>query len=887
MSSRRSMLRRLPCLPVAGLLLILSPASVLAAGPPVVEHEFATAVGVDSATLNAQIYPSESETTYHFEYGPNTSYGTSVPVPDGVVGAGGELVTVSQIVPGLAPGTTYHYRVVAANAEGVAHGPDLALRTFSPLTSSVDRCSNALLRGAQSAQFLPDCRAYEMVSPVDKRGGNIAASPSKTRIAADGNAIQYASGAGFADAFGSSGVETDYIAERGSERWDTHAISPPQEPPPVPLFFPRWEGDFSPDLSRGVFLATSPLEGNVVFDDPNVHNLYNLYLRTDLTSSGAGQYSLVTGCPACSEPIPSEGAKYLIPPLEPQMDGASSDFSHVFFETRHNLTADAQGEGVKLYEWDNGTVNLAGILPDSACESPPCVAEESAAGRGSVAIPGSATRQWRTYTSSAISENGARVVFTGPPMVLASEVIMNAYHESGRPVDEGDVDGVGGNLYLRESGKTVQINVSERSTPDPNGPQPAVFEGASRDDSKIFFITAQALTDEDTETNPQLGAALVDLYMYDVNAPAGHHLTLLSKEVSTGGNGYFAVQKATAVVGVSEDGSYVYFTAPSNSGLEYRRLYVWHEGVLREVASDYLLGVLVNNEVGWVRDTGGDIGGSEFRVTPDGRHVVFGMRDPKAANYTNYSPHCPEPGCEEVYLYSYDSNKVTCVSCDSTGESPLGDAHIMSQSEDTTMILLTKHMNRVMSDDGSKVFFDTPDPLVAADTNGKRDAYEYDAESGEVHLVSSGRSSADSFFIETDPSGNDVMFTTSEQLVRADIDGNWDLYDARVNGGIPAQNAAAAAPCESDDCQGPAKAAPAFSLPSSLTFAGPGDTAQAPSTKANRRRSKRVTSAQKLARALRACRRKRGRRRRRCEAVARRRYRTARSRSHVSSRRGS
>jgi len=172
------------------------------------------------------------------------------------------------------------------------------------------------------------------------------------------------------------------------------------------------------------------------------------------------------------------------------------------------------------------------------------------------------------------------------------------------------------------------------------------------------------------------------------------------------------------------------------------------------------------------------------------------------------------------------------------------------------------------------VFFDTADPLVRQDTNGKRDVYEYDAATGRVSLISSGRASEDALFVEATPSGRDVFFVTSEQLVRAEIDGNFDLYDARVDGGIPAQNAALPAQCESDDCQGPAKAAPVFSLPSSKTFVGPGNRIESlPSsrTKASKR-VRALTRAGKLRRALRACHAMHGGKRRVCERLARRRF---------------
>jgi hypothetical protein len=88
------------------------------------------AMGLESggATLNGYVDPEGSETTYHFEYGPTTSYGTSVPVPNGSVGSGVVWKAVSQRVTGLLG--TYHYRLVAKNSAGTTiDGED---HTFTP-----------------------------------------------------------------------------------------------------------------------------------------------------------------------------------------------------------------------------------------------------------------------------------------------------------------------------------------------------------------------------------------------------------------------------------------------------------------------------------------------------------------------------------------------------------------------------------------------------------------------------------------------------------------------------------------------------------------------------------------------------------------------------------
>jgi len=98
---------------------------------PVATSEPATGVATEGATLNGVVNPQGISTTYHFEYGTTTSYGSSTPESSSI-GNGTSNVTVSRAISGLSPGTTYHFRVVATNLEGATYGQD---RTFSTAAS--------------------------------------------------------------------------------------------------------------------------------------------------------------------------------------------------------------------------------------------------------------------------------------------------------------------------------------------------------------------------------------------------------------------------------------------------------------------------------------------------------------------------------------------------------------------------------------------------------------------------------------------------------------------------------------------------------------------------------------------------------------------------------
>ncbi len=813
---------------------------------PLIDEQWLESVSNATVTVDAKINPKEYATVYFLEYGQDTSYGSRIPASPAAIGAGNEDVAVSQSLAGLEGGTTYHYRFVATNANGTTDGRDMTFKTSPTPAAVTDSCPNAQVRGLQAAQYLPDCRAYEMVSPPEKDGGNISADQTAIAAAVDGNAVQYVSITGFADAQGSNAFGTAYIAERGTgEGWMTHAITPSQSPPIFPIArVASYTGYFSPDLNTGVYLSISPFQAM----EPNVVNVPNVYLRTDLLKAGRGTYQLLSGCPECTEPLPAR--KVLVfGEIDPAVAGASEDLSHVIFETTGDLTGNTLGLGEqpKLYESVNGVVRLVGILPGGA------VAEESVAGQGAIVPAMGGFGRLSMHTPHTISADGSRIVFTAGPLVSASSAGLASGSSS---------EAYAGNLYLRENGATsVKLNASERSTAEPE--QPALYMNASKDDSKIFFVTNEALNDE--TTHPGL-----NLYMYDVNAPEHHHLTLIARQSTEGGQA-----GELWVSGVSDDGSYVYFSMPAPG--RGKTLYVWHEGTTRLIAEG-------GSEPDWGEESIQLYGNEDlFRVSPDGKHVVFESNSRSTAESAGYDNCLAQQSCEygsnlgkELYLYDYETGKLTCVSCDPSGERPVGNASFMTNSVDITIIGLakTQRLNNALTENGDRVFFDTPDPLVRQDTNGKRDVYEYDARTGTVSLVSSGRSSDDSFFVEATPDGSDVFFTTSEQLVKADVDGNFDLYDARENGGIASQNVGPPAQCESDDCQGPAKAVVTFSLPSSVTFQGQGNPAAKRVVSA---RAKSPTKAERLKRALRACHKKHGKRRRACERSVRKRFRTVKS----------
>lgn len=97
---------------------------------PTVVTTAATSVASTTATLHGTVNPNGSLTTYHFNYGLTTSYGSSTTATS--AGTGTTTLAKSAVIAGLLPSTTYHFQIVASNKGGVSNGSDLTFTTLTP-----------------------------------------------------------------------------------------------------------------------------------------------------------------------------------------------------------------------------------------------------------------------------------------------------------------------------------------------------------------------------------------------------------------------------------------------------------------------------------------------------------------------------------------------------------------------------------------------------------------------------------------------------------------------------------------------------------------------------------------------------------------------------------
>jgi hypothetical protein len=783
------------------------------AAAPSVTGVFVSHLGTDNVDVTAQINSNFNATTYYLEYGAgdcSSNPCTQIPTAPGrALGAvSNQPVSVTLQIEGLQPSTLYHYRLMASSDAGTTASPDATFTTRAPVGVSE----------------LPEGRGYEMVSPPDKNGGNVMTEPLRTRAAIDGNAASFASLAGFGNVEGSGVNGTEYLSERSPGGWSTHPITPNQPTHWNVAQSANFPSEFSPDLSTGVFFATKSIPG---LPPSNTDKLANLYLATGMRG-GPGDFELLSDAVAPTPPLPFTSSRLAF-------SDATPSFDQVGFENEYNLTQDAIDANLpldkqKAYVWDQGAVDLVGVLPDGT------PAEQSVIGNGmTTEIETSSPARIDTKgnsTRNAISDDGSQVVFTvGPlseqsagPFAVANDIVRF------------------GTIYRRIDGTaSIQVNASEKTNgggpggTDAAGPQPAAYMAATPDGERIAFLTAEQLINDDEN-----GA--MDLYLYDRDEPAGSRLTLASKnEVEP-----FGVDEgARFVVDMSQDGSFVYFISgtrllSSDPGLsdEHRhRLYVWHDGELRLIAS------LDEFEHTWGDfGLGADVFRPQVRVTPDGHSVVFVSHNPELLPPSMpicAEEHGPAP-CSQLIHYNYDADQNVCVSCGDSGATIATEASNFTQYHDAGLpsgVVGVLHRSHPLTNDGSKVFFNTRSALVPQDTNGQVDVYVYDVPSGSVRLLSTGQSNTGSYFAEATPDGSDVFITTRQQLVRMDIDRNADLYDVRVGGGIAAQDEPPPFQCVGDSCLSPINP-PNDPTPSSSSFDGKGNGNAEPVAHAKKRRAK-------------------------------------------------
>ena len=755
--------------------------------PAQIVDEAVTSVDLREALLRVRINPNGNPTTYHVEYGLDTSYSNSTDEEE--VGADETVHTVTTHLTGLAPGTTYHYRYVVSNAIGVVTGPDRAFTTTSPSTLETE-CPNQQFRVGASAR-LPDCRAYEMVSPIEKNNTDINwlinlnnALVRLNQSSADGEKFTYTTSQGFGDT-GGTPYSSQYLATRSASGWSTDSITPSQgiARQAVGNRIDLEYQVFSDDLCVGLLdhYTDPPLAPGATEGGPNA------YRRTNC---GQPQYETV------STVLPASGNEG-----SPLISGLSADARCAVYRP----------DGYPgLYENCAGQLQQVNILPNGEA--------------GSVATAGTSTGGGREFTlrqgsyQGAVSADGSRIYWTSRLETGPLYLRENA---------QAPQSALGPSNECLEPDKACTIPVSDEAAD-------AYFWGASPDGARAFYTVGgfgggeQKLYEFnlDTETSTLITSELMGVM--GVNQEATRIYFLSRGEISGHGDAgkpnlylFDATKSGSAqfqyIGTVTGDDTY----SIALSGL--RRL------SLADPRPDHRVA----------------------RLSADGLRAVFAARAP----LTGYDNTDAVSGERDFEVFVYDAlgngeeGSLHCISCNPTGQRPVGRnveveqnamrdpnwAAALVPGQDTSF-----NASRAISDDGSHVFFNSYDSLLPADTNGKEDVYEWQAPGSEagpgkcteesssfsppnggcLSLISSGESPSDSEFLDASPTGRDVFFTTAASLLPQDP-GLIDIYDARAGGGYPPPPIRAAA-CEGEACQG-AYAPPNDPTPASSSFDGAGN----------------------------------------------------------------
>jgi hypothetical protein len=741
-----------------------------AEAPPVVSSESVSLVGSGSATLEGEVDPRGFETRYAFQYATEASYllaggFAGAAQVGGVVNASsGPLRVVGPVAP-LEPDTAYVSRLIAMSncsqadpsKECVTEGKPLTFHTYPVEVAGP-----------------PDGRAYELVSPAQKGGGQVLpANPKQSSCAVackpgeaaerfpaqsspDGSAVVYQG-----EPFGTEGaaIENEYLSRRTSSGWATTD--------PTPSLLTNRDGNgykaFSPTLDTGVFgQGALPLSSSALAE------YRNMYVQSAAEPSALSPVlSGGNATPTCS--AGSGNAS-----LRLTYAGASASLGRLFFEANDSLIPTTTGvcEESNLYEWSGGALRSVNVPPGGSLTVPKAVFGSGRLLRsGNVNAPS-------TIVSHAISEDGTRAFFTGAD----------------------------GHLYVRVDGVTTQevpsLNNCKEATPLA---QRVCFLTAAADGSKVLLSDGELLA---------------------LNGSGGEYEVVGDL---TGGSGGFL-----GIAGQSEDLNLIYFVdtailtgseandhgAVAISG--QNNLYAWIGGQAQFVA-------VLDAQDG--SSAAGDWTATPVlrtsEASPDGRWLAF-LSVGQLTGYKNVGPcirdsagNFKEAPCTEAYVYDSQSESLTCASCNPSGSLPVGPTTLTVAYNAPGYLPQPRYLAN-----SGRLIFGSGDSLVPGDTNGHiEDVYEFEpsgvggcTRSGHcLSLVSTGHGSSDSNFLTMDQSGDNVFFTTRDQLVKSDTDQFVDLYDARVGGGV--SEPAAPTECTGEACQAPA-VAPVQSPPSSMGIAG-------------------------------------------------------------------
>jgi hypothetical protein len=664
------------------------------------------------------------------------------------------------------------------------------------VSNVADACSNAASPGFRA--YLPDCRAYELVSPGYKEGFPVFAAG----ISGAGSQLQLRmeSLGSFSNPENTGSIGLSYLAVRTDSGWNSSPLDVPFSTFPIYLV----QG-MSSDFQNSLWFASVPgqTSRDVYLGQPD-----NLMTRMG---------------PGAPHGIRESGLIFV---------GASDNLQHVLLrdisprggEEDRLWPGDTTVGGRKrsLYEYEgfnNSEPRLVGVSNEGV---PASIAASKLISNCGTTLGSSPSPGGDAY--DAVSADGTNVFFTavecgGAPFV--NEVYVR--RDGGKPDAE--------TVAISEPSKK-DCRTCETFEDVPENRSAAVFQGASRDGSKVFFLSEQKLLP---------GAENDNLYMYNFHPEeegrkADEKVSLVAPMMTPSGG------KPGGMARVSEDGSHVYFVSEGVLAGANREgkspeqgapnMYVFVSGCLEDkvpcatpikhLAFIAKLTREDSDEEDWRSD---DV--RPVQTTPTGSFIIF-----KSVDELTGTQGGREAG--QIFEYDAETEVLQRISRGENGYNQDGNSQVYSATipvqayEGSTP---EGHFNQLaISEDGSRVFFSSADALTPQALNGiciymhegvcasyANNIYEY--HDGQISLISDGRDvasvnqSAVAELLETDSSGRDVLFTTGDRLVPQDTDTQVDIYDAREDGGFPQFQNEESAQCEENTCQGTAATEPSLLAP--------------------------------------------------------------------------
>jgi hypothetical protein len=785
---------------------VFGPAAVF----PTVSTGGADAIGDTTATIHGTINPDGVAADYQFEYGFDTNYGNVSPLAPASAGSGSADVPEQADLTGLNPGTTYHYRLNGTNANGTNNGGDATFTTFAaPTISNVHTLdvtqTSATVGATLTPGFDPDATYHVEFGPTNAYGSstpdaNLADlnDPEDIKVTISGlnpnTTYHY-------KVVVENVIDTVESADRSFTTVGTGGPATLPDGRAYEKVSPA-DKNGSDILNAGTLSSTN---GNRVsymsfaaFANVPGGGLVDEYLA----ARGADGWSSV-GISPLQDPVNSLNSslpqgfnadltKALLMNGNPPVGGANPDSTNLYLFDGSSYTpvsGDQPNSGGGLNggpTFDGAATDYSHIIMEQAVDQPDMLAPGAIANVRTI-------YDYSGGTLHIVSRDEANAVNTTDATTGGSfAAVRTAVSQDGTRVffmrDQ--------EVWVRKNlAATSHVSEDQRTTPDPDGTSGKQFWGATPDGSDAFFTSPQKLTDDATSSIPN---GTSDLYRYNVGSGDLTDITV------DGGDPNGA--EVQAVVGVGA-GPTVYFVAhgvlDTGATAGDNNLYAWRGGTTTFIAKLDPF----SDGANWTPD---EVSRTS-RTTNNGRYLLFGTIAPQGSFDNN--------GHREFYRYDYDTDTLACLSCNPNNKAPARDAALTSVEPFLSVMTVNTRQN--LLEDGT-TYFISPDALVSGDTNKKYDVYQ--SKGGAPRLISSGQGSADSEFLGASPNGNDVFFLTRDQLVGSDVDHEIDVYDARVGGGFPEQQAPPP-PCDGDACKGPVSSPPNSSDASTSVFTSTGNVA--------------------------------------------------------------